>query len=111
MKKKIAALLLLLVMICGAVLTSCNNSTEIIEDEQTRRALTITLYCITDEKTTPEAIQKVEDAINQITKKRYSTQIKLRFYKESEYDTVIDNLVDETAIHIHLLMLCEWHKL
>ena len=98
MKKKIAALLLLLVMICGAVLTSCNNSTEIIEDEQTRRALTITLYCITDEKTTPEAIQKVEDAINQITKKRYSTQIKLRFYKESEYDTVIDNLVADIAL-------------
>lgn len=98
MKKKIAALLLLLVMLCGAVLTSCNNSTDIIDVEETRRALTVTLYCITDEKTTPEAIQKVEDAINQITKKRYSTQIKLRLYKESEYDNVIDNLVADIAL-------------
>ncbi|MBQ7699728.1 MAG: hypothetical protein IJT49_05235 [Clostridia bacterium] len=98
MKKKIGALLLLLVMICGAVLTSCNNSTAIIEEDETRRALTITLYCITDDKTTPEAIQKVEDAINQITKKRYSTQIKLRLYKESEYDNVIDNLVADIAL-------------
>lgn len=98
MKKKIAALILLLVMVCGAVLTSCNNSKDIIEADETRRALTITLYCITDEKTTAEAIQKVEDAINQITKKRYSTQIKLRFYKESEYDGVIDNLVADIAL-------------
>ena len=98
MKKKIAAFLLLLVMICGAVLTSCNNSTDIIDKDEVRRALTITLYCITDDDTTPEAIQKVEDAINQITKKRYSTQIKLRFYKESEYDGVIDNLVADIAL-------------
>ncbi len=98
MKKKIAALFLLLVMICGAVLTSCNNSTDLITEDETRRALTITLYCITDDRTTPEAIQKVEDAINQITRKRYSTQIKLRFYKESEYDTVIDNLVADIAL-------------
>lgn len=98
MKKKIAALLILIVMICGCVLTSCNNSTEIIEDEDTRRALTITLYCITDEKTTKEAVKKVENAINQITKRRYSTQIVLRFFKESEYDGVIDNLVADIAL-------------
>ena len=98
MKKRIAALLLLLVMITGIVLTSCNNSTDLIDVEEVRRALTVTLYCITDDETTPEAIQKVEDAINQITKKRYSTQIKLRFYKESEYDTVIDNLVADIAL-------------
>lgn len=98
MKKRIAAFLLLLVMVCAVVLTSCNNSTEIIDDEDVRRALTITLYCITDEKTTPDAIQRVENAINQITRKRYSTQIKLRFYKESEYNGVIDNLVADIAL-------------
>ena len=98
MKKRIAAFLILIVMICGCVLTSCNNSTDIIEDEDTRRALTITLYCITDEETTPEAIKRVENAINQITKRRYSTQIVLRFYKESEYDGVIDNLVADIAL-------------
>ena len=98
MKKRIAAFLLLLVMVCGVVLTSCNNSTDIIEVEDPRRALTITLYCITDEETTPEAIKKVENAINQITKRRYLTQIVLRFYKESEYDGVIDNLVADIAL-------------
>lgn len=98
MKKKIVVFALILVMICGTVLTSCNNSTDIITQDEARRALTITLYCITDEQTTPEAIQMVEDAINKITKKRYSTQIKLRYYKESEYNNVIDNLVADIAI-------------
>ena len=98
MKKRIVVLLLLIAMVCGVVLTSCNNSTEIIEDEDQRRALTITLYCITDKETTPEAIKKVEDAINQITKRRLSTQIVLRFYTEDKYDSVIDNLVSDIAL-------------
>ncbi len=98
MKKRIAVLLLLVAMVCGVVLTSCNNSTELIGDEDQRRALTITLYCITDEETTPEAIKKVEDAINQITKRRLTTQIVLRFFTEDKYDEVIDNLVSDIAL-------------
>ncbi|MBO4869079.1 MAG: hypothetical protein J5585_05155 [Clostridia bacterium] len=97
MKKRIAALILIFLMICSVVLTSCNNNEE-IEQEEVRRALTITLYCITDQETTPEAIQRVEKAINDITKKRLSTQIKLRFYTEDKYDEVIDNLVADIAL-------------
>ena len=97
MKKRIAALLLVFLMICTTVLTSCNNNEE-IEPEDVRRALTITLYCVTDKETTPEAIQRVENAINQITMHRLSTQIKLRFYTQDKYDEVIDNLVADIAL-------------
>lgn len=97
MKKRIAAFVLLFVMLCSVVFTSCNKQTE-IDPEETRRALTITIYCITGEQTTKEAIQKVEDAINRITKKRYSTQIKLRFFTKDKYDSVIDNLVADIAL-------------
>lgn len=97
MKKRIAALVLLFVMLCSVVLTSCNKQTEIDPEEQ-RRARTITLYCITGEETTQEAIKRVEEALNRITKKRYSTQIVLRFFTKDKYDQVIDDLVADIAL-------------
>ncbi len=98
MKKRLAALLLILIMLLSCVLTSCNLDEGEIEQTETRRPLTITLYCVTGDETTPEAVKKVQDAINSITKKRFKTQIILRLYKESDYVNVVDNLVADIAL-------------
>ena len=47
MKKKIAALLLVSVMILCCLLTSCNLNDGEITQTETRRPLTITIYCVT----------------------------------------------------------------
>ena len=98
MKKKVGALLIVMIMIVGSLLTSCNSNNSEIAPTETRRPLTITLYCITGDETTPEAVKMVQDAINSITKKRFKTQIILRLYKEDEYVNVIDNLVADIAL-------------
>ena len=98
MKKKVGALLIVMIMIVGSLLTSCNSNKSEIAPTETRRPLTITLYCVTGDETTPEAVKMVQDAINSITKKRFKTQIILRLYKEDEYVNVIDNLVADIAL-------------
>ncbi len=92
MKKRIVSLLLAVFMVVPMILTSCGGSSE---GEQTqveakRSTIWLTLYAITDEKTTDEAVARVEEAVNRLTYLRYKTYLDLKFYTADEYQKAQD---------------------
>lgn len=92
MKKKLLCLLMCIIMVMSVVLTGCAEL-ETDEDESddtgSNKAMTVTLYSITDSKTTPEAIAEVESAINKITQGKFNINIELCLYTEDEYEDAI----------------------
>lgn len=98
MKKRLFCLLLCLIMIMPMVfMAGCSEETE----ETTAgaastsriKAMTLTLYSITDENTTEEAVQQVQDAINAITEVKFNTHIILRLFTESQYEKALEEKV------------------
>ncbi|MBQ4561639.1 MAG: hypothetical protein IJA55_04850 [Clostridia bacterium] len=53
--------------------------------------VTLTLYSITEEATTDEARQAVEDEINRITEYEFNTHIILRLFTAEEYKAQVEN--------------------
>lgn len=107
MKKRIMCLLLcvLLIVPCTLSFTACNDEeTEYLTDAEGNivvvddSAITLTLYGITNDSTTEEAVARVEDAINSITKAQYSIQIDLRLYPEDEYYNKLEAALEATYI-------------
>jgi len=93
MKKRILSMLLAIIMVVP-MLVSCSQS-ETKEDasaklEGSRSTIWLTLYAITDEKTTDAAIEEVQEAVNNLTYLRYKTFLKLKYYTKSEYQAALD---------------------
>ncbi|MBE6564054.1 MAG: hypothetical protein E7655_02105 [Ruminococcaceae bacterium] len=90
MKKILTCLFLCALMLVPVLFGGCDSTEEELGTNSSANGpLTLTLYGITDDSTTPEAIQLVEDQFNTYTKNKYNTQIKLRLFKESEYDAKV----------------------
>ena len=77
MKKSLLALLIALVLCLAVMLTGCGDdegSDSGIKTGEEITPLTITLYSITNDSTTPEQIALVEEAFNNVTQaKRFCT--------------------------------------
>ena len=92
MKKRLLALMLALVTV-AALFAGCGNSgktpaetgDETVAETATRAAVSINMWVVTDEKTTDEAKEQVEKALNEITKKRFTTYVDLMFFTKDEY--------------------------
>lgn len=102
MKKRLLAFFLVAVTAFSVIMTGCTSSKtadEVIEQEETatRKPKTVVLTLMTGDETTDEAIKAVQDAINEITTSRYKTQVILRYFKESEYEQKIDQIVADIA--------------
>jgi len=99
MKKRAFSLLLAVVMLLSVVLTSCSSDDE--DDSTTtttqKDALYLTLYAITEESTTDEAVALVQEALNKITESRFKTSLELRFYTKAEYQNALDSMLEEFA--------------
>ena len=83
MMKRIISALLCLSMLAGALLMAGCGEAETPETTETLPA-TINLLGITEESTTQEAIEAVEEALNRISKNRYKTQINLTLVTADE---------------------------
>lgn len=93
MKKRVFALLLAVITVIPLLLTSCGKSAEETEEEEailSRSTVWLTLYAITDPKTTPEAIAQVQEAVNRLTYVRYKTNLELRFFTADKYQQALD---------------------
>ena len=71
MKRRLFAIMLALAMLCPMVLTGCGGGAEPTEtgdtalnDETIREKVSITMWVVTDKKTTEEAQAAVEEAFN-----------------------------------------------
>ncbi len=88
MKKRVICLIAVLCMLVPTVLTGCGGDGKAA---QTGKALvTLSLYGITGDTTTPEAIKLVQDEINQYTEGNLSTHIELHLFPEDEYYAKLD---------------------
>jgi len=98
MKKRLFCLLLCLLMIMPMIfMAGCSQTTEetpsTTASKSRIKAMTLTLYSITDEKTTEDAIQQVQDAINKITEVKFNTHIILRLFTEADYMNALNEKI------------------
>ncbi len=94
MKKKLSCLLIALAMLAG--MSSCGDGSAGIDTSaNTKYNMTLTMWLPTSEDTTDEAVEKVEAAINKITKKNYKTAIDITAVPDDKYDEAIKEKVLE----------------
>ena len=74
------------------VLTACGSEGN-VQSEGVIKPRTITFYSITDEATTDEAVQRVQDELNKITESLYKVHVVLKLYPEDEYEEVIKQAI------------------
>ena len=78
MKHKLSVLPVLFALLALVfVLTSCGSDGN-VQSESVIKPRTITFYSITDEATTDEAIQRVQDELNKITESLYKVHVVLK---------------------------------
>ena len=102
MTKRLTCLVLALIMIFSLCLTSCSpeekkEEEEVKVEEAQRKNLVLTIYAITDEKTTDEALETVELAVSEYCRAKYKTAIDLRFFTEDEYQAALNEMYDKFA--------------
>ena len=99
MTKRLLSLLLAMVLVLSLVLTACSSDDEdeVDEDlsEDIRNNIAITIYGITGDDSTKEAIDLVEEKISNYCFAKMKTKIDLRLYKESEYQAALDAMYDK----------------
>lgn len=100
MKKKLISLVLLAGLILSSF-TACGASDEDVTPvDESSLTTTITLTAITGKSTTPDAIGKVQDALNKLTKSEYKTQVILQLQTEDEYVKFVDSQVEKIEAEI-----------
>ncbi|MCR5458192.1 MAG: hypothetical protein K6F14_09000 [Clostridiales bacterium] len=94
LKKILSAIIAVVMLAMTFVLAGCSTGSN---DEETdlRLPMTLNFIGITKESTTPEAIQMVEDAINNILSNTYETKIKLTLVTEDKYMELVQSRIDE----------------
>jgi hypothetical protein len=111
MKKRFLPLILCLLMVLPLVLASCGNKQadlevetdedgNVIASNTDNKAMTITLYSIVGDRTTEEDIARIQKAINSYTESEFNTHVLCKFYKESEYDGVIAEKIEQIEAQI-----------
>lgn len=97
MKRILSLIMCLTLVFTGCMLASCADTTMeelwqnvgTVETTSSNAPMTITVYGITDESTTPEAIELVEEALNKISVRKYNTKVDLILYPENVYASQI----------------------
>lgn len=96
MKKRLTAALLCVLMILPvSLLTSCGGGGRSTYTQKT--PVTLTLYTITDEKTTEDGIKAAQVAINDFTEVNFGTHVELRMFTADEYAEVLDARIQAMA--------------
>ncbi len=88
--KRILCLLLCTVMLLSVLLTSCSDKSKEelasdIQEEASETAMTLAVYLMSELPVHPDTEKQIEQAVNKITKAKYTTQIDLRYYTEDQY--------------------------
>jgi len=97
--------MLVLVMLLSLCMTACSSTPdenetsegESVSNNSQRKNLALTIYAITDDKTTQDALAQVEEKVSNYCRAKYKTSIDLRFYKESEYQKALDDMYAKFA--------------
>ncbi len=90
MKKRLLCFLIAVLCVLPLTLTACSDEEVTSGSASAVKPLTLTLYGITGETTTAEAILAVQDKINQYTEGNLNTHIVLKLFPEDEYYAMLD---------------------
>lgn len=100
MAKRLICMLLATLMLL-VVFTSCAGTGDAIDNamnEASRYTTTLNLWVMAEEDMDPEQAEAVNEAINKLTKKKFRTQLNIKYIPESEYyETVEKAFVDYKA--------------
>ena len=89
MKHKLSVLSVILALLALVVVFTACGADENVATEGAIKPRTITIYSITGDNTTKDAIDAVEEAMNKITRSLYNIEVELRLYPASEYEAAI----------------------
>lgn len=103
MRIRIVCLLLVLVLALPLVLASCNSATALVDEP----APVYTLYCITGNTTTPEAITRVEYEINRTLFYRIGSIVKLEMITADDYEELIEAKMEEVQAYLDGTLVIE----
>lgn len=104
MKKKLVSMLLtvaMLLSLCALSMTGCSadksqeEAADDLEEAQKKAASTLVLWIVTEDGTDPEQAEDVAKAMAEITKSKYSTDLKIRYLSEDEYYTKLEAAIAE----------------
>jgi len=94
MNKRLVCLLLCLVMLAmcfvGCAKKTDEEAAADISDEASDSAMTLAMYLLCESEVSAEQAQKIETAVNKITKPKFKTQLKLYFYTADKYYEALD---------------------
>lgn len=95
MMKRIISLVLCLGMIAGALLMAGCESESTPKTSDEALPMTLNFVGITEDTTTPEAIDATEEALNKIFKTEFKTKIELTLVTADEYIALVEERVAE----------------
>ena len=92
MKKSIVCLFLGILMLLPFSLTGCGNSgaADTSQDKAARAYTTLSFWIVTEDETTKEAIDAMQEVFNEACKQKYSTQVIFTFCTADEYRAKLD---------------------
>jgi len=105
MTKRLISLVLALIMILSMCMTACSTGESAEEGEADvegeedvqRKNLALTIYAITDEKTTEAGLARVEEKISYYTQAKFKTVVDLRFVTADKYQASLESMYDKFA--------------
>lgn len=89
MKRKLSVLSVILALLALVLVFTACGATENQASESLNKPRTITIYSITGDNTTKEAIEGVQEAMNKITRSLYNIEVVLKLYPASEYEAAL----------------------
>lgn len=99
MNKRLLCLLLSFVMLVSVMLTGCSsneNELQNIAEAAARNTMTLSMYLMSEKEVSEDQVEKIENAVNQITKARFKVQLDLRYFTEDEYYEAVEAAFKKT---------------
>ena len=108
MNKRLVCLTLSILMLLTCVFASCstNNTDTTTEETVDNSAKTITMWVVTDDETTDEAKEAVNEAFTKITKAKFKTNVVIQFCTEDEYYDKLEGAIKAAQDLIELEAKC-----
>ena len=109
MNKRLVCLTLSILMLLTCVFASCNSATKDTDTGDAtvdNSAKTITMWVVTDEETTDEAKEAVNEAFTKITKAKFKTNVVIQYCTEAEYYEKLEGAIEAAQYEIELEAKC-----
>ncbi len=102
MSKKLICLFLSLMLLLSVCLTGCGEKSK--DDayadkvaQASQSAVTLSMYLMSEEEVSDETAKMIEDALNDITERKYTIRMQLHFFTPDEYYSKLEGAFEDYA--------------